>query len=679
MADKIIRAIQSEIGGKDPSKQPASKKTISSIYEDLQNNQTNFLGYLMNLSYKEATVITNDYFKMAVGGISKNSFLLIFPQRIEQKDLSVKLPPHLVLARVLEPAATPLATDVSRTYFEMHKNQMPEIDVFTKSELQWSAMKVSILGTYYDDPSSGEISFGGDLESFLSPHMYSVFMPTDDVLQLLVNSFVNKEHALRLGVVRFTETAMVPKENNVQVLVSPHDFIGSRSAFFGKTRMGKSNTVKKVVQMILESDRKVGQVIFDLNGEYAYKNEQDDTCIYDLYSEKCVRYSLRDRQEADVKILKANFYTDLALGHQIIKGVYDQISSSKGAYENAFLEWDILEKEEEEILKREDRGNYERYLRNIAIYKCLLKKLGFATDAPISVDLKIKKELLEMAQEKNEGLDISKAKYPLDEALNLYSIIWKQYVTTHKQIEKAVDTQKNEEETGEKKKGKGKIKNPYISDRGTEYFDDVAKSLLTLITNLKETNTAVAGASKLIPLKKYHDARGGELISSILDALEDGKCVILDLSNAPEELAKFFSERVSAEVFKHQMNKFTENKLGEHFVQFFFEEAHNLFPSSDKDLKNIYNRLAKEGAKLQIGVGYSTQSISSLSPDLLKNTENFFIAHLNDDREIRELTRYYEFQDVGHDVQRSKTRGLVRLITRSHKFAIPVQIDKFEK
>jgi hypothetical protein len=74
---------------------------------------------------------------------------------------------------------------------------------------------------------------------------------------------------------------------------------------------------------------------------------------------------------------------------------------------------------------------------------------------------------------------------------------------------------------------------------------------------------------------------------------------------------------------------------------------------------------------------YATQSMTTLSPDLLKNTENFFIAHLSDDREIGELTKRYEFKDVGLDVQRSKTRGYVRMITLSHRYALPVQIEKF--
>jgi hypothetical protein len=76
---------------------------------------------------------------------------------------------------------------------------------------------------------------------------------------------------------------------------------------------------------------------------------------------------------------------------------------------------------------------------------------------------------------------------------------------------------------------------------------------------------------------------------------------------------------------------------------------------------------------------YATQSMTTLSPDLLKNTENFFIAHLNDDREIRELTNRYEFRDIALDVQRCKTRGYVRMITLSHRYALPVQIRKFER
>jgi DNA helicase HerA-like ATPase len=113
-------------------------------------------------------------------------------------------------------------------------------------------------------------------------------------------------------------------------------------------------------------------------------------------------------------------------------------------------------------------------------------------------------------------------------------------------------------------------------------------------------------------------------------------------------------------------------------VLFYFEEAHNLFRSDDRDLTSVYNKLAKEGAKFRIGMVYATQSMTTLSPDLLKNTENFFIAHLNDDREIKEIERRYEFSGVGLDVQRARSKGYVRMITLSHRYALPVQVKLFE-
>ena len=93
------------------------------------------------------------------------------------------------------------------------------------------------------------------------------------------------------------------------------------------------------------------------------------------------------------------------------------------------------------------------------------------------------------------------------------------------------------------------------------------------------------------------------------------------------------------------MERFVKN-LPNNFIQFYFEEAHNLFPKKDdKDLSQIYNRLAKEGAKLHLGMTYATQEVSSISSNILKNTQNWFIAHLNNEDELRELRKYYDFSD----------------------------------
>ena len=168
---------------------------------------------------------------------------------------------------------------------------------------------------------------------------------------------------------------------------------------------------------------------------------------------------------------------------------------------------------------------------------------------------------------------------------------------------------------------------------------------------------------------------GSDVFADIVKHLEAGTSVFVDYSNAPEEVAQNLSERIASRVFATMVNLLSMGQLGSKFVVIYFEEAHRLFRSDDKDLTSIYNRLAKEGAKFHIAMVYATQSMTTLSPDLLKNTENFIIAHLNDDREVREVTRRYEFRDIADDVQRIRSKGFVRMITLSHQFALPVQLD----
>jgi len=485
------------------------------------------------------------------------------------------------------------------------------------------------------------------------------------MLQELVNAFVEEPGRRAIGTIRLSESVLTASPSSpVSVFVSPKDFVGTRTALFGKTRTGKSNTVKLIAQVVLDSVRdgqaEVGQVVFDLNGEYAYRNNQDRTSLFDLYAERCVRYSLRPEPPQGVRPLKADFYGDLELGHHIIRELFrQQEGTSPPDYMKGFLEWEPMSATDVKAMEKEEPEQATRYRRQESVYRCILHEAGFEHRPHAMVRLHLNKDvradlamkLTALAETDPDGTPRLPPEMPLHAAAVAYKALWEGYDPSLP---------------------------VFATGSGKEYLDETAKSMLTVLAKCRAGGGGfVSGYSKLVPLKRYHCRDGGRLLDEIVDAVDAAKTVILDLSNAPEELAAFFGGMVCSAVFKRQMDKFVADRLGEHFVQFYFEEAHNLFPRDDRDLRNIYNRLAKEGAKLNIGLVYSTQSIESLSPDLLKNTENFFIAHLNDDREIRALTRFHEFRDVGADVQRTKARGFVRMITRSHRFALPVQIRKF--
>jgi DNA helicase HerA-like ATPase len=168
----------------------------------------------------------------------------------------------------------------------------------------------------------------------------------------------------------------------------------------------------------------------------------------------------------------------------------------------------------------------------------------------------------------------------------------------------------------------------------------------------------------------------------ILTELRKGKIIIVDLSQGDPGIQQLYSESICRKIFEDSMDRFISNQPN-NFIQYYFEEAHNLFPKKDeKNLSDIYNRLAKEGAKLNLGIIYATQEVSSISANILKNTQNWFIAHLNNDDETKEIKKYYDFGDFADSLIRfsaSSDKGFVRMKTYSNPFVVPVQIDRFPK
>jgi hypothetical protein len=624
-----------------------------------------FVGYVLDIGYDSVKIITSDPFKRAVGGIPRGSFLIMVPDSLEG------IPPHFTLLRVQDVAPTPLTIQVQQTYFELHKKSMPELDVWTQSELQWGALNTAVLGMFYPSPEdSTKLSFSGDVNTVVSGHRYCIYAPTEELQDLIVNGIVREDGQFQIGNLRLTECQLpfsVLKQSTVPIKISTKDFQGFRTAMFGKTRLGKSNVVKLIAQSLLETTeqmKNVGQLIFDINGEYANDNAQNRS-LKSAYSLRCEVYSLLQRPETKSHPLKLNFYSQPNSCLAILADLL-QKSNHTSQYIKAFSSVQLPSIDEISIL---EISKQIRAVRKIQMFWAILEKAGFSnnedylknlnlrakgTNAPAYFNPAFKPEL-----RKETWSRVRKVQTP--PAINSLADL-------RRELEVIVDFMREVPDSS-----------LLQTDSGKDLFDSDDKSLLNFLKP-----TTGGGPIILQPHRILHDPSATDVVKDIIMQLDSGKTVILDLgsatdySSATDYIRRYFSDLLSQGIFSHQEEKFTSNNLGNHFIQLYFEEAHNLFPRNTSEHTDVYSRFAKEGAKFHIGMVYSTQSPSTISQELLAQTENFFVGHLSSQDETKALAKVQiQFAGLEEEIMRSRTTGYMRMLTFSHRFVIPMQAFLF--
>ena len=637
-----------------------------------------FIGRPFYLAFDSAKVLVADAWKNQAGGLPQGAFILAY----YENEPTVH---EAVLLRVIGPTELPTDRDVISSMVEYYKDgldttgRQSQLDQFTRYEFSFSGLACRVLGTFYRD-GAAQPQFGADLESFYSANNYSVVKPSASVLEYVVNfreglASSGQANDVRIGRVRYSSSRRAQEgEPRVPVYVSPQDFLGKRTALFGMTRTGKSNTVKKIVQataaMSAESggvlmDVKagqpedvrpfadsgfprypVGQIVFDINGEYANPNLQDEgTAIYELFKDDVLRYSTIEKP--GFKVMKTNFFRDVQAGFALVR---DHLAVESGDYVASFRSIDLTRP------IGGHTGDQVRYDRKVAAYLCCLYQAGFAVPEGFKVKFTGSKEANVLVQ-KDGKINPVKG-LTLQDATNWFAAVWDNY-------------------------GSSAYFASYRQKHGHEWADEDLQAILKMLTRKKKPGGAadVSGFLKLREIAGLHTATSGEpFASEILTHLRAGKIVIVDLSQGVPETQRLYAERICQEIFSDSMRRFVES-LPNNFIQFYFEEAHNLFPKKENsDLSQVYNRLAKEGAKLNLGLTYATQEVSTISSNILKNTQNWFIAHLNNEDETKEIRKYYDFGDFSDALIRfsaSTDKGFVRMKTYSNPFVVPVQIDRF--
>lgn len=633
----------------------------------------NFVGWTYFVDYEYASVMTNDLWKANSLGIPHNCFLIATSINPDQFAETSEIDKEIILLRVLGSTKLPQDDDLVRTKIDIFQQRKSvfsgeperEIDDLTQNQLQFGGLNCRVLGTFY--MHEGELWLGSDIESFATAARLNVYRPHGDALKTIVNyvdpirrnaareaaqqaGLTGEPEPFKIGSVRYTSTDRMHRKSQraqeVPVSIQPSDFLARRTAVLGMTRTGKSNMIKQLVSVVKRvADKgkvKIGQIIYDINGEYANANQQDQGALADIYTDDTVRY--RMMETPGFLELRTNFYEQINEGFGIIQRELEAANRVTTDYVRAFVNLSFDRPDELE------RGEFVRWQRNIAAYKTLLYVAGFEPPANHRVRFTINQQAQTLITnnagnhlaDPNRGMSLEEAR---------------QWFLAAREVN---------------------LDSPIPSStQGRNWVDDSLQVLLDMIAQRRDRNSYISGYRILADSLRYHSPRRTEDVEEeIFEHLVDGKIVILDLSVGDARIRERISTQIAQKIFQNSMNIFVEGQIPPNIVVY-IEEAHNLIGKSI-DLTETWPRLAKEGAKYRISLVYATQEVSSMHPNILANTENWFITHLNNLREIKELAQFYDFDDFSDSLIRAQDVGFARVKTLSGPFVIPVQIDKFD-
>lgn len=680
-------------------------ETENFIKEFLQKDQ--LVGDLYSINYETAKVIIHDHYRQKVGGIPSLGFLLasrLDPNDCANVDFKAE-DSSFILLRVMDRVALPQDVEAERIRVETAQRVVGDtknnfdspdaMDYKTKNLFSYAGVQCRIIGTFFleEDKNNSEsplkLKFGCDISNYYPNRGLKVYKPTGIALEKIANYIdnsskenYNTNNRVKIGHIRYASTnRKYQNVDDVPIYIYPFDLLCQKTALFGMTRTGKSNTTKIIAKSVFElrkdSGLRIGQVIFDPNGEYANDNEQDNNSalknVWKLIpgatkAKEVATYGITEHpNDTDRKLMKVNFFLDenLQIGKEIINNTLADFTTQ---YITNFVQVNL-----ERPADYDDMSVKTRYNRKVLAYRAILAKAGFDVPQKFS-KINVKAQGLF-----NKDLRSAMENCKGDNAVSYLSAskVFDSENASLDELAQAFEALNNFFSENDYKAFEQKYineKDPKTGKpRGRAWADDEFTKTIGLF---KYPN----GTKSVGRARTQHSAQTStDYADDIYRDLVAGKLVIVDQSTGDPELNKSSAKRIITKIFQKNQQEFIKGNEKIPEILVYVEEAHNILPAgNDLDTSDMWVRTAKEGAKYHIGMVYATQEVSSIQKNILKNTSNWFISHLNNTDETKELCKYYDFADFEPSIRRAQDKGFLRVKTLSNLFVIPVQVDKFD-